>query len=163
MPTPNHYSRTQIILHWVIMVLVLFNITASDGVKAMYDAFEEGTTVSSSDALFGNLHIYVGISVLALAILRLFLRLRRGAPAAPAGPILQQKAGHYVHIAIYVLLFTLPLSGIAAWFGGIGKAGDAHEVMQNLLLILVGLHVAAALFHQFWLKDNLITRMTSRK
>jgi len=163
MPSPTHYSRAQIILHWVIMALVLFNIAAHDGMISMYDATLRGVEVSANDALFGKFHIVAGVSILILAALRLFLRLRRGAPAAPTGPVLQQKAGHFVHIAIYVLLFTLPFSGIAAWFGGVETAALAHVAMKNLLLILIGLHIASALFHQFWLKDNLIARMTSRK
>jgi len=38
-------------------------------------------------------------------------------------------------------------------------AAEAHEVMKALLMVLAGLHVVAALWHQFWLKDGLLLRM----
>ncbi|MEX0970507.1 MAG: cytochrome b/b6 domain-containing protein [Paracoccaceae bacterium] len=163
MSKPPNYRRSQIILHWVILLLIAFNIIAHDGMKAMYKAREDSTALASVDAVFGYLHIIVGISVLVLAVLRLGLRLRHGAPAAPAGPRAQQIASHVVHWAIYVLLFTLPLSGMSAWFANIPAAADAHELMKGALLLLVALHVAAALFHQFWLKDNLMARMSLRR
>lgn len=159
MPSPTHYSRLQITLHWVIMALILFNIVAKDGMKAMYSAAMRGTELAANDALLGQLHIYAGIGVLVLAALRIGLRLRLGAPAAPPGPHIQKMAGYIVHWAIYVLLFTMPISGMVAWFGGIETAASAHEIMKIALLILVGLHTVAALYHQFWLKDNNLARM----
>ena len=53
----------------------------------------------------------------------------------------------------------LPITGGMAWFGGIEVMAEAHEVLTSLLLVLVGLHVVAALYHQFWLKDGLLMRM----
>ena len=48
---------------------------------------------------------------------------------------------------------------MAAWFGGIDPAAEVHEVLRIVLLALVGAHVLAALWHQFWLKDGLMLRM----
>ncbi|CAM8636051.1 Cytochrome b561, bacterial/Ni-hydrogenase [Paracoccaceae bacterium] len=48
---------------------------------------------------------------------------------------------------------------MAAWFGGIVPAADAHEVMKVALLALVGAHVLAAIWHHVWLKDGLLLRM----
>ena len=56
-------------------------------------------------------------------------------------------------------MLLMPVSGLVAWFGGVDTAADAHEVMSNLMLFVVGVHVAAALWHQFWLKDHLLLRM----
>ena len=55
--------------------------------------------------------------------------------------------------------FAVPAAGMAAWFGGVGLAAEAHEVMFNLLFALVLAHVGAALIHQFVFKDHLIARM----
>ena len=38
-------------------------------------------------------------------------------------------------------------------------AAEAHEIMKALLMLLVGLHIAGALYHQFVLRNNLIGRM----
>lgn len=159
MKTSPRYSTLQIALHWIIMVLILFNFLAHDGIEAAWEAATTATPLAAGDALFANLHVIVGSAMLALALLRLALRLRLGAPAAPPGPRAQQLAGHLVHWGIYLLLFALPISGMAAWFGGVGPAAAAHEVMKSLLLILVALHIAAALYHQFVMKDNLLARM----
>lgn len=70
-----------------------------------------------------------------------------------------RKAAHWGHLALYALMILMPLSGLAAWFGGLEAAAEVHEAMKPLLLILVAVHVAAALWHQFWLKDGLLLRM----
>ncbi|MGR3722595.1 cytochrome b/b6 domain-containing protein [Abyssibius alkaniclasticus] len=163
MSKPQNYARSQIILHWLILLLIAFNLIAPDGMNAMYRAARRGSTPSTTELFLGNLHIIVGITVLVLAVLRLVLRIRNGAPAAPAGPRLQQLAGHVVHWGIYVLLFAVPLSGMSGWFAGISAAATGHVLLQNLLLGLVALHVAAALYHQLWVKDNLLARMWPRR
>ena len=84
----------------------------------------------------------------------------RGAPAAPAEEpavfVLLSKIGHGL---IYLLLLLLPLSGLVGWFGKVGNAAGIHEVMTNLLLLIVIVHVAAVVVHQFYWKTNLIARM----
>jgi cytochrome b561 len=101
----------------------------------------------------------VGVAILALMVLRIGLRWWLGAPALPAGPALMNRLAHWGHLALYAVLLAVPLSGMAAWGAGIAGAGDVHEIMVNLALILVAGHVGAALFHQFVLKDNLMARM----
>ena len=54
-----------------------------------------------------------------------------------------------VHVAIYVLLLLLPLSGVAAWFLSIPGADSAHVLLQQALLAAIILHVAGALFQHF--------------
>jgi len=159
MSAPTHYSRPQIILHWIVVLLVAFNLSLSDGMEAMFRASQKGTDLSANDALLGNLHIYAGIAVLIFALARLYLRLAKGVPAVPKGPRLQELAGSLVHWGIYALIFLIPMSGMVAWFGGVELAGEGHGLLQNVLLILVILHVAAALYHQFVVKDNLLARM----
>lgn len=52
------------------------------------------------------------------------------------------------------MIILIPLSGAANWFLGIEAAGEAHEVLTTVLLMLVGLHIAGALYHQFVLRDG---------
>jgi cytochrome b561 len=63
------------------------------------------------------------------------------------------------HVLIYALIIGMPISGSIAWFAGVPAAADAHELAKNLLLALVVLHVAGAIFQQFVLKSNVLTRM----
>ena len=68
-------------------------------------------------------------------------------------------AAHVGHWALYALMVLAPVTGLAAWYGGIEAAAEVHELFKPLLIILVAVHVLAALFHQFVLKDNLLARM----
>jgi cytochrome b561 len=84
----------------------------------------------------------------------------RGVPAeAEAGTALTRFAAKVVHLGLYLLMLALPITGLAAWFGGITSAADVHELMKPLLILLIALHVIGALWHQFVLKDNLLARM----
>jgi cytochrome b561 len=70
-----------------------------------------------------------------------------------------RSAAHLAHLALYALMILMPLSGLAAWFGRVEVAGEVHEALRLALLGLIALHVLAALWHQFWLKDGLLQRM----
>ena len=97
-------------------------------------------------------------------VARLVVRMRHGAPAVPAGHSgLIELAVTWGHRALYLLLFALPIAGLVAWFGGVKIAGEAHEIMVNITLALIAGHISAALFHQFYLKDNLLRRMRPNK
>jgi cytochrome b561 len=151
------YSRLQIALHWGMLALLLVSFFSHDAMKSAWYALHKGKDAFGTVAA---LHVWVGVSVLVLAILRLGLRHKRGVPDLPAGghPLLDLVA-RLTHLGLYLLLILIPASGLAAWFGGVNAAGDAHEIMFNLALALVGLHVAGALYHQFFLKDGLMDRM----
>lgn len=157
---PAGYSSAQIVLHWTIALLILVQFLAADGIEHAWDAFEDGETLRSGDMPLAWLHIGIGITVLVLAIVRVWLRLTRGAPPLPENDPLPARIGaHVVHGLIYLLLFLLPISGSVAWFGGIEQAGDAHKFLKTALLVLIGLHVAGALVQQFVLRSGLLMRM----
>ena len=151
------YSRLQITLHWTILLMIVLNYFTSDAMGAAWRGLREGKDFYGTTAA---LHVWIGVALFALVVLRLILRLTRGAPDVPAGtPPLFRVGAHLAHLAIYVLLFAIPAAGMAAWFGGIGAAAEAHEIMFNLLFIVVLAHIGGALFHQLVLKDHLIARM----
>ena len=107
-----------------------------------------------------QLHVWVGLAVLAMASLRLALRaILGGGPAASSGPALLEKGAGAIHALLYGLMFAVPLLGAAAWYAGIEDAADLHVLAVDGLMILAGLHAAAALFHQFVLKDHRLLRM----
>ena len=152
------YSRLQIILHWVVGLLILFNLIFSDGISALWRAYEtSGNTEMTVTAL---LHIIVGALVLALVLFRLGLRLVRGAPAVPDSTPMLERAGKIGHWAIYVLMVAVPATGLAAWFGGVEILAEIHGgPLKALLWVLIAGHVVMALYHQFVLKDGLLDRM----
>ena len=132
------------------------------------------------------LHKSLGLTVLALATLRLLWRWFTGKPSALGGIApWQQRVADLTNGLLYALLFAIPLSGWLfnsasgfplQWFGlfnlpalaGKDKAlatlaGDTHEILFWSLAVLVALHVAAALHHHFVLKDDTLRSMLPRR
>lgn len=154
------YSKLQIALHWIVVLLIVFQFLAHEGMERSVDAFERGQTPEPA-ALYGAyLHVAAGLLVLACALVRLWLRFTRGVPALPEaeGPLLKL-AAHATHILIYALIILIPLSGAAAWQFGIAAAGEVHETLFNVLMLLVAIHIAGALFQHFVLKSDVVRRM----
>jgi cytochrome b561 len=150
------YSTAQIGLHWLTAALVSFNYIYSEGMEEALDAATEG--VASQLDIMPGLHVWVGVAVLALVVLRLTLRATQGAPEA-AGTGLSALAAKLGHGALYLLLLGVPALGALTWFGGLDATGDLHALAANALVVLAGLHAAMALFHQAVLKDGVLTRM----
>ncbi|QQA43014.1 cytochrome b [Pelagovum pacificum] len=146
------YSRQQIALHWAVVVLVGFQFVAHDG---MEHAWRDGTTGLGAIA-----HVAVGLTVLVLMLVRLAIRLRRGAPPPPeSDKSIFRIAADVTHWAFYALLMLIPLSGALAWFGGLEAPAEGHEVMGNLLLAVIALHAFAAVFHKHITGTRVLDRM----
>jgi cytochrome b561 len=161
-------------LHWLIVLLVIVQF----GLALRADALPRGPALLS---VLG-LHKSVGITIFALMILRLLWRSFNPAPEPPAHmPHWQRIAARVSHFAIYGLLLLLPLFGWlmssarnfpVSWFKLVTLPDliapsetayrffhEGHEVMARLLLLLVLLHVGAALKHHFIDRDNVLMRM----
>lgn len=153
---PKGYSRAQIALHWITAALILWQFVGNGAISQAWRAVRQGAEATLGPAAWS--HILAGAAVLVLVVWRIALRRMRGAPPAPgAAPV--RLAASVAHLALYLLLVGLAVSGAVAWFGGVGPAMGAHKLMKTLLLALVGLHVLAAIWHQFWLRDGLMERM----
>jgi len=154
------YSPAQMALHWTVAVLVAFQFLAHDGIEESWSAFLRSEAPPAGASVLTYLHIVAGILILLLVLVRIYLRLTRGAPAPPAEePRLLQLSAEVVHGSIYLLLLLLPISGFVAWFLGVEAAGDVHELLQKGLLAAIGLHVAGALFQHFVLRSQVLMRM----
>ncbi len=170
-------------LHWLIalLVFVLFPL-----------GWVMGDFSGAQKAQAYNLHKSLGLTVLALMALRVVWRGFYGAPALPSTmPALERTAAKLGHLALYALLFALPLTGWAListsgkpsllfgytdiplmpWLSGL-SVGDkksyhemfegAHEVLAYGLLAVLAAHVAAAFRHAIFLKDGVLSRMLPR-
>jgi cytochrome b561 len=155
MATRSGYSGLQIGLHWLIAVLILGNYFFSDGIEGAFDAMMEHGTAADLKPM---LHVYTGVAVLVLVAIRFILRMSRGAPAAPSEGLLD-KAGTAAHWLLYALMFAAPLLGAISWYGKVDATANLHVLAVNAMMILVLVHSAAALFHQYVLKDGLLRRM----
>jgi cytochrome b561 len=168
-----HYSRVARLLHWVIALLIVANILI--GIAH--------ATVNKDWPVI-PLHKSIGLTVLALTVLRILWRLTHRPPPLPAQmPGWEKGAAHGLHAVFYVLMLALPLTGWVMssagqyplrWFNlfAVPKfavtKGDAlvefsrgsHGVAGLVFGALIVLHVAAALRHHFVLKDEVLGRMT---
>lgn len=153
------YSRAQIALHWGIAALILFNLIMSDDMTALWWQIQKNGPMPTTTGAW--LHVIVGVSVLVLAAWRLTLRFARGVPAAPSGESAMVKlAGEIGHGLLYFLMIALPVSGLLLFYGGFAFLADVHGgILKVLMWLLIGLHVAAAFYHHFVLKDGLLNRM----
>jgi cytochrome b561 len=156
--TPTGYSRTQIALHWSVAILIVAQFVLHDPIVAAWEAIEKNEAPDIS--MLVMLHVIGGSIILALAVWRLVLRAKRGVPALPESEAPSLKFfAHLTHWALYALMIVLPITGLAAWFGGSTTADFIHVNLKFALLALVALHVLGALFQQFVLKTGLINRM----
>jgi cytochrome b561 len=157
---PTGYTRTQIVLHWVIAALVIFQIVFGEDIVPAFRAFRQGTE-PQADALFSaNLHVYVGLAVLVLATLRVALRIRYGAPPLPAEEnIVLQYVAKLAHIVLYAAIFLMPITGALAWYLGIGEIGELHEFGKPVIIVVVAVHAAGALWQHFVARTDVLRRM----
>lgn len=157
---PNGFSLTQIILHWLVVVLIILQYLANGPMTEAWDALRDGNQ-PAAELLFGaNMHAASGITILVLALLRLALRFTRGVPALPSAlspPMaFVAKATHFL---LYALIILIPVSGAAAWLGGAAPAAGPHGAMAQVLFFVAIFHAAAALYEHFIAKTDVLTRM----
>ena len=65
-----------------------------------------------------------------------------------------------LHWGIVVLMIGMPVTGLLAFYGGYTSFGSLHGgILKALLWVVISVHVAAAIYHHFVLKDGLLNRM----
>jgi cytochrome b561 len=171
----DSYSPAQKAMHWLIALLIA--VTVPIGI-AIANLLEPGPI---TDTLY-EVHKSIGVTVFSLALLRIVLRWRRGAPPlVPGLPAWQRAAAYSSHYALYILIVLVPLTGWAAtsvccapvnWFwtipvtlplsGGMEAAEPIFQVHRALALTLTGIvliHASAALHHHFVRRDGTLVRM----
>ena len=165
--SPTRYGYAGQLLHWLVVAGIIASYLTAEGSE------------SDNDALIA-LHRSLGITILALAALRVAWRLLDRTPDFPAAMARWQRtAARVAHATLYALLFALPLTG---WllssaegdpvvvFGGLtlpplpwvadeDLLEEVHEALFNVLLAVALLHAAAALKHHFWDRDGVLRSM----
>ena len=168
----DRYTKVAIALHWGIAAIILFNLFLGIG----HDALPREWKVMP-------VHKALGIAVLALSVARLAWRLTHRPPPFADGVTRLERAGATaVHALLYALMIVVPLTGWLMVSGAetrrpltffwlfdipylpVGRAAgafghDAHELLGYLMLGLVVLHVAAALWHHLVRRDATLTHM----
>ncbi len=170
----TRYTRTAIALHWLMALLLtgLFCV----------GLYMSDLPLSPQKLKIYSWHKWAGITAFLLVLLRLAWRVGHPPPLLPAGmPAWQQAAAHGLHHLLYLLMIAIPLSGWlmssakgfqTVYFGIIPlpdllqknkELGELLEwVHSSLNFTLAGLvvaHIAAALKHHLFDRDEVLARM----
>ena len=175
MSTPYHPVARS--LHW-LMALFIFGLLA-------LGHYMSELPLSPDKLRYYSWHKWAGVTVFALAVLRVGWRLVHRPPALPdtLAPTLKALA-HAGHALLYILMFALPVSGWlmssdkgvpTVWFGvlplpdllsrdrALGELlENVHAALSWLLVAMVVSHVLAALYHHRVLRDDTLYRMWPR-
>jgi cytochrome b561 len=155
------YNPLHIILHWLIATLIVANYFISDHMPSYFDAHQKDS--NSPTNWVENFHIYVGLSILALVVARIIVRVISKQPEKiSTGNAWLDTLSRYSHKLLYLLMLLVPALGALAWYFNLDQLGYVHVVTINAMMIIVLLHAAAALFHHYVLKDRILTRMLGR-
>jgi cytochrome b561 len=168
--TAARYGAVSQTLHWLTAAVVAILILT--GMSGDFEPQDGG-------ALY-YWHTSLGLLVLLLVVARVLWRIVTPSPRPPVGQSrLAGRVAHGLHWLLYLLLVALPLSGglAAAQEGGVvsffslvtlptwaaASGGDffeeMHEVLANVLLVVIALHALAALKHHYVDKDDVLRRM----
>ncbi len=155
MKTPSGYSTLQIALHWAVAAFVGLQFLINDGMGRALHKVLNGAAIDWNFTVLS--HVTIGVVLLVLMLWRFAVRMTRGTPAPEAN--FQGRVAHAVHFVLYVVVILASLTGGTALFLGIHLMGDIHALTTNLLIGLIGLHVAGAAWHHFKLRDQTLWRM----
>jgi cytochrome b561 len=166
--TVPRYPNFLIIVHWLTAALILIAYFLSEG----------GPGVRLDPPRW---HFITGMAVLLLVLPRVIVRLFIQVPSPnPADPGWLVRSARLGHLLLYLLLVAVPLTG---WYamsrlgvslsilgyslpplahavqGPRGLVADLHQIGGNAILILAGIHGAAALWHHFVRRDDTMRKM----
>ena len=171
--TYPRFTPLQRALHWIVAACVL---------TMLFVGVHMVSTVNPKYLTLLTIHKTLGIVILILAVIRLVVRLRLGAPPLPRDLPGPMKIGAVLsHYVLYALMIGMPLIGWAMlssagypivlwgglWLPPITPQSDglhtilwlAHVTLGLLFYAVILLHVAAALFHALVRRDGVFEAM----
>jgi cytochrome b561 len=174
----DRYTPAQKALHWTMAAIIVLMVPAG---ISMANILPEGTPLTNT---VYELHKSFGLIILTLALIRIAVRWRNGAPSlVPGLPAWQRAAARISHYALYLLIVLVPIAGWTAtsmccapvkifWTipvtlplpieGGMEASKPyflVHYALAFTLTAIVLIHVGAALHHHFVRRDRTLRRM----
>jgi cytochrome b561 len=112
------------------------------------------------DALL-TAHVLLGVAILVLASVRLAWRVLTPLPPwAPTLTRVERSLVHWTERALYVLMFAIPISGLALLAAGDDDVLVVHVAAHVAFFVTIALHVGLVLKHELVNRDRLLRRMT---
>jgi cytochrome b561 len=167
------YGTTAKVFHWLVVALLLVQYSIGWLMPDLHDNMKPGAPMT--------FHVSFGLVILVVIVLRSVWRLMH--PVAPVSslPRWQRLSSEAVHWLLYVLVlattvtgwlfasfrgwsmslfYLVPMPMLASGNPAAGKAIDGlHQAAEWALLVVIGIHVAAALAHIFVYRDRIMQRM----
>ncbi|MGI9439115.1 MAG: cytochrome b [Parvibaculales bacterium] len=178
------YAVTQKVIHWLMGIFIMLDLFIAQkfgnflGDSAGFIAYYNETRFASRID-----HATMGYILTFLFVLRIYFRSRHGAAALPdAMPKWQVLGAQAGHIGLYGLMGALLLTGIITasaasqpivifgfYDAAFATADESffqsvrwlHELCTNLIIALIVIHIAAALYHHFIARDTTTRRMVT--
>jgi cytochrome b561 len=171
----DRYSRTAMVLHWVIALAVLGQIAFGWYLQTV-------PRLTPDRTIFVNIHKSTGLVIGLLILARLAWRLTHTPPPLPASmPAWERRAAGASHALLYACMLIMPLAGYTAsnfskfgvklfnavllppW-GADDRAVYAffnglHVATSYVFVALIAIHIAAALRHLFHPRHGVFRRM----
>jgi len=155
------YSRIAVAIHWLSAILIVILLLSGFGAGAVL-----------------RIHVPAGLTLLVLTLARVvWFWIVEAKPEPPDGPAWRGQAAGTVHLMLYVVILGMTASGIGMLaLSGAGSVlfADApgplpdfrtvpprvpHGIGARLLIALLAVHIGAALYHHYALKDAILRRM----
>ena len=171
--TENHWGWLSKLLHWLTAVLILIQIPLG--------FYAEELKFSPLKLDLFVWHKSIGMLILLLAIERLLWRITGTIPKPLDNNPIQRRLAQLAHALLYGLMLALPISGWITtsaaniptklfWLIELpaitgpdealkNLAAEVHEVCVIMLIIILLVHIGAALYHHFKLRDSILKRM----
>ena len=174
MTTATRYTGTAIALHWLAALLIFATFPLG--------VYMHELVLTPFKLRLVSYHKWIGVTIFLLTVVRLAWRMKHTPPPLPETiPLWQQRAAHGLHLLFYILLLVIPISGwlmssargVPVVYLGLVQLPDlvdkdkalgdllttVHQALDFGLLLLVGMHIAAALKHHFIEHDATLRRM----
>lgn len=161
--TNLRYGAVAQLFHWLTAVLIL------------------ATWLTSGSRDIMTMHQTLGMAIFSVVVLRLIWRTVDRRPDEVPMPKAMALASRGVHWLLYGMMLALVGTGVAGWWleghavtvYGLGTIGpwlatsrslgeavlEVHEAMGTMILLVAGLHAAAAIFHHVFLRDRVLKQM----
>tara|TARA_R110001606_G_scaffold243784_1_gene391605 strand:+ start:24728 stop:25315 length:588 start_codon:yes stop_codon:yes gene_type:complete len=171
----NYYGRVSRTLHWLTAVLVILQFS----VVLAWRGTGKNTVTLFLDSI--GPHGSLGLLILVVTLVRLYWTWLNRKQRPPKAPGLGGRIASLVHMAFYMLLLFLPAFALLRQYGEgyeirlygmtmlpaaerhiawmVAPADLLHSPLSWLLAGLIIGHIAMALIHRFWFKDNILARM----
>ena len=170
--TAASYGSVAKFFHWLISILIIFML--------IFGYFLDDVPKDYQPMSY-NIHKLTGLAILALMVLRLIWALVNPKPVLPTETLPWERLTvRMVHFMLYLFVILMPLAG---WIGSVADnrpphlgainfelpipqdkalanaAFDVHGTVAIILIVLISLHLLAALYHHFIKRDDILVRM----